>query len=142
MSLEIFSTNRLNAFLSIRLRQLYRKSSTGFAKVELKSKLYGLTFNIIVRMIAGKRYYGDDLEDSAEAAEFWELVSMAFEYAGSWNPADYVPVLGWIDYKGFEKNLAKYHKRIDGLFQGLIDERRRDKNKNTMIDHLLSLQES
>ncbi|XP_058186615.1 cytochrome P450 81Q32-like [Rhododendron vialii] len=149
MSLEIFSTNRLNAFLTIRrdeirhlLRQLHQKSSADFAKVEMKSKLYGLTFNIIVRMIAGKRYYGDDLEDSAKAAEFRELVSKAFEYAGSWNAADYVPVLGWIDYKGFEKNLAKFHKRLDVIFQGLIDERRRDESKNTMIDHLLSLQES
>ncbi|KAF7130103.1 hypothetical protein RHSIM_Rhsim10G0109400 [Rhododendron simsii] len=149
MSLEIFSTNRLNAFLSIRrdeirhlLRQLHQKSSADFAKVEMKSKLYGLTFNIIVRMIAGKRYYGDDLEDSAEAAEFRELVSKAFDYAGSWNAADYVPVLGWIDYKGFEKNLAKFHKRLDVIFQGLIDERRRDESKNTIVDHLLSLQES
>ncbi|KAI8534996.1 hypothetical protein RHMOL_Rhmol10G0140700 [Rhododendron molle] len=124
------------------LRQLHQKSSTDFAKVEMKSKLYGLTFNIIVRMIAGKRYYGDDLEDSAEAAEFRELVSKAFEYAGSWNATDYVPVLGWIDYKGFEKNLAKFHKRLDVIFQALIDERRWDESKNTTIDHLLSLQES
>ncbi|GFZ18790.1 cytochrome P450, family 81, subfamily D, polypeptide 8 [Actinidia rufa] len=149
MALEIFSTNRLNLFLSIRqdeikllLRRLYQKSSNDFARVELKSKFSELTFNIIMRMIAGKRYYGDDLADCEEAKGFRELVSEAFKYSGVSNPADFLPVLRWIDFKGFEKNLAKLHKRIDSRLQGLIDEHRRDKSKNTMIDHLLSLQES
>lgn len=31
---------------------------------------------------------------------------------------------------------------MDALLQGVIDEHRRDNNKNTMIDHLLSLQQS
>ncbi|KAG5528597.1 hypothetical protein RHGRI_029327 [Rhododendron griersonianum] len=149
MSLEIFSTTRLNAFLSIRkdevrhlLRRLYQQSSTGFARVELKSKLADLTFNNVMRMIAGKRYYGEDLENSAEAEEFRVLIREAVMSAGASNPADFLPILRWIDYKGFEKNLAKIHERFDKLLQGLIDEHRRDKSKDTMIDHLLSLQES
>lgn len=149
MSLEIFSTSRLNAFLSIRqdevkrlLRKLYQKSSNDYTKVEMKSNFSDLTFNIIMRMIAGKRYYGGDLENLAEAEEFRELVSKAFMAAGASNPADFVPVLRWIDYNGFEKNLAKTHSRMDRLMQGLIDEHRRDRSKNSMIDHLLSLQES
>ncbi|XP_058186834.1 cytochrome P450 81Q32-like [Rhododendron vialii] len=148
-SLEIFSTIRLNAFLSIRqdeirqlLCRLYQKSSIDFAKVEMKSKLFGLTFNIIMRIIAGKRYYDDDLEDSLEADEFRKLIGEALSYSGASNPADFLPVLRWIDYKGYEKNLIKIHKRWDALSQGLIDEHRRDKSKNTMIGHLLSLQES
>ncbi|KAH7846420.1 hypothetical protein Vadar_013847 [Vaccinium darrowii] len=124
------------------LRLLYQKSSTDFAKVEMKSKLSGLTFNIIMRMIAGKRYYGENLEDFAKAAEFRKLVEELFLYAGAANPADFLPVLRWIDYKGFEKNLAKIHKRMDTLLQGLINEHRGNNRKNTMIDHLLSLQET
>ncbi|MGJ2543752.1 cytochrome P450, partial [Salmonella enterica subsp. enterica serovar Paratyphi A] len=120
MSLEIFSSSRLNAFLSVRqdevkrlLRKLYQKSSNDYAKVEMKSNFSDLTFNIIMRMIAGKRYYGDDLENLAEADEFRELVSKAFMAAGASNPSDFVPVLRWIDYNGFEKNLAKTHSRMD-----------------------------
>ncbi|XP_058187589.1 cytochrome P450 81Q32-like [Rhododendron vialii] len=149
MSVEILSTGRLDGFLSIRqdevgrlLRRLYQRSSTDFAKVEMKSRLSDLTFNVVMRMIAGKRYYGEDLENSAEAEEFRELVTKAFKGGGASNPADFLPILRWIDYKGFEKNLAKIHERFDKLLQGLIDEHRRDKSKNTMIDHLLSLQES
>ncbi|CAL5367029.1 unnamed protein product [Camellia sinensis] len=145
MALEIFSTSRLNGFLSIRrdeikllLRRLYRNSSHDFARVELKSKFSELTFNIIMRMIAGKRYYGDD----EEAKEFRRIVRQAVQYSGASYPGDFLPVLRWIDYQSFEKNLGILYKKMDALLQGLIDEHRRDKSKNTMIDHLLSLQES
>ncbi|GMP31380.1 hypothetical protein CsSME_00005617 [Camellia sinensis var. sinensis] len=149
MSLEIFSTTRLNAFLSVRkdeikilLRNLYRNSSIDFAKVELKSKFSELSFNIIMRMIAGKRYYGEELENYEEAKQFRDLVSETFEYGGASNPNDFLPVLRWIDYGNFEKNLGRIHKRMDALLQRLIDEHRSDKSRNSMIDHLLSLQES
>ncbi|KAF5930728.1 hypothetical protein HYC85_031601 [Camellia sinensis] len=85
MALEIFSTSRLNGFLSIRrdeikllLRKLYRNSSRDFARVELKSKFSELTFNIMMRMIAGKRYCGEndeeELSNNEEAKEFREIV--------------------------------------------------------------------
>ncbi|CAL5324553.1 unnamed protein product [Camellia sinensis] len=113
MAVEIFSTSRLNAFLSIRQDE----------SMELKSKFYELTFNIVMRMIAGKRYCGDDLSNYEEAKEFRELVIEAFEYGDASNPGDFLP-------KG------------DAFLQDLINEHRRDKSKNTMIDNLLSLQES
>ncbi|KAI8018927.1 Cytochrome P450 81Q32 [Camellia lanceoleosa] len=149
MSLEILSTTRLNAFSSIRmdeikllLRNLYRNSSTDFAKVELKSKFSEMSFNIIMRMIAGKRYYGEELENYEEAKEFRDLLSETFKYGGASNPNDFLPVLRWIDYGNFEKNLKRIHKRMDAFLQGLIDEHRGDKSRNSMIDHLLSFQES
>ncbi|KAF5929989.1 hypothetical protein HYC85_030862 [Camellia sinensis] len=122
MALEIFSTSRLNGFLSIRrdeikllLRRLYRNSSRDFARVELKSKFSELTFNIMMRMIAGKRYYGGD-----------DCRGVVEQQGGEGVPGNH------------EAGIRK----MDAFLQGLIDEHRRDKSKNTMIDHLLSLQES
>ncbi|THF97606.1 hypothetical protein TEA_010987 [Camellia sinensis var. sinensis] len=153
MALEIFSTSRLNGFLSIKrdeikilLRRLYRNSSRDFARVELKSKFSDLTFNIMMRIIVGKRYYGGDeeeeLSNNEEAKEFREIVRQAFEYSGASYPGDFLRVLRWIDYQSFEKNLGILYKKMDSFLQGLINEHKRDKSKNTMIDHLLSLQES
>ncbi|KAF5961369.1 hypothetical protein HYC85_002578 [Camellia sinensis] len=94
-------------------------------------------------MIAGKRYYGDaDLSNNEEAKEFREIVRQAFEYGDASYPGDFLLVLKWIDYQSFEKNLMRLHKKMDDFLQGLIDEHTRDKSKNNMIDHLLSLQES
>ncbi|XP_059641495.1 cytochrome P450 81Q32-like [Cornus florida] len=149
-ALEIFSTTRLNFFLSIRkdeirlfLLRLYQNSSGEFAKVELKSKLTELSFNIMMRMIAGKRYYGQDVPaDYEEAKEFRELIKQVVRYGGVSNSGDFLPVLRWIDYQNLEKNLMGFSKKMDAFLQVLIDEHRCEKKIATMIDHLLSLQES
>ncbi|KAL0345304.1 UNVERIFIED_CONTAM: cytochrome [Sesamum radiatum] len=57
-------------------------------------------------------------------------------------PGDFFPVFRWIDYKGYEKTLKRVTGKMDAFLRGLIDEHKRDKSRNTMIDHLLSLQES
>ncbi|XP_075638819.1 cytochrome P450 81Q32-like [Castanea sativa] len=153
-ALEIFSANRLNMFLGIRedevkhlIRELSRNSSQGFAKVELKSMFSELTFNIIMRMVAGKRYYGygEDVKvDDEEARQFREIMREVFEYGGASNPGEFVPLLRWIDHGGLEKSLTRLAKRTDSFWQALIDEKRskEDQKGNTMIDHLLSLQKS
>jgi isoflavone 2'-hydroxylase len=149
-ALEIFSTNRLNMFLGIRkdevkhlLRKLSRNSCQGFAKVELKSMFSELTFNIIMRMVAGKRYYGEDLKEEEEARKFRRLVKEIASFGGVSNPVEFVPVLRWIDHGGVEKKVKGVSKRTDAFLQGLIDKQRsKDEEENTMIDHMLSLQKS
>ncbi|XP_027117143.1 cytochrome P450 81Q32 [Coffea arabica] len=145
---EILSPARLSMFLSIRqdeimrlLRKLYEISDNNFAKVELQSKFSVLSLNVIMRMVTGKRYFGEG-EDTEEAKKFRGLIRKVFESAGASNPGDFLPLLRWVDYKNFEKSLARIGKEIDVFFQGLIEEHRCDRSKNTMIDHLLTLQES
>jgi isoflavone 2'-hydroxylase len=150
-SLEIFSTNRLNTFLGIRrdevkrlLRKLSRNSREDFAKVELKSMFSDLTFNTIMRMVAGKRYYGygEDVRDEEEARQFKEIMKEAFENAGASNPHEFVPLLRWIDHGSLEKRLMRLANKTDAFLQALVDEKKGKEEGNTMIDHLLSLQKS
>uniref|UniRef100_A0A2N9FMR3 Cytochrome P450 n=1 Tax=Fagus sylvatica TaxID=28930 RepID=A0A2N9FMR3_FAGSY len=125
------------------LWKLSRNSCQGFAKVELKSMFSELTFNIIMRMVAGKRYYGEDLKDEEEARKFRRLVKEIATFGGVSNPAEFVPVLRWIDHGGMEKKVKGVSKRMDAFLQGLIDKQRsKDEEENTMIDHMLSLQKS
>ena len=126
-------------------------SSTGFLlgrfsfphKVEMKSMLNELTYNIILTMVAGKRYYGDDVDVSnkEEAKQFREIMMEVFSYSVAANPADFLPILNWTGAGGYETKLRELGKRFDVFLQGLIDEHRGIK-RNTMIDHLLSLQDS
>ncbi|XVF15483.1 hypothetical protein REPUB_Repub09cG0157500 [Reevesia pubescens] len=153
-TIEIFSSNRLNLSLDIRrdevhrlLRRLYQVSAEGFAKVELKSMFSELTFNIIMRMIAGKRYFGDEVsENYEEGRQFREMIKELFELAVSSYPGDFLPILQSVDYNGYIKRITRLGNKTDELMQGMIDEHRRNKGdlkiKNTMITHLLSLQES
>ena len=153
-AVEIFASNRLNLFLGIRrdeikqlLLRLSRNSVENFAKVELKSMFSELLLNITMRMVAGKRFYGDNMKDVEEGREFREIIKEMFEFGGTSNPGDFFQILQWIDYQGYNKRALRLGKKMDVFLQGLLDECRSNKrsdleNRNTMIDHLLSLQES
>ncbi|KAJ7944478.1 Cytochrome P450 family protein [Quillaja saponaria] len=150
-TLEILSTHRINSFLGIRkdetirlLQYLSRNSTNEFAKVELRSKFSELTFNTIMRMVSGKRYYGDDCEvtDVKEAKQFRELLKELGMLNASAKLGDFFALFRWIDFSGYEKKLKTIVNKIDSFMQGIIDEHQHKKeHTDTMIDHLLSLQE-
>lgn len=153
-AIEVLSSNRVNVFSPIRrdeIKRLLKKLSANysrqeFSKVELKTLFSELTINVMMRIVAGKRYFGDDvLEDEEEAGSFKEIVGEAFALSGTSNPGDHLPTLNWIS--NYEKRIVKISKRMDEFFQRLVDERRNKKeacleNTDSMIDHLLSLQHS
>ncbi|XP_022149524.1 isoflavone 3'-hydroxylase-like [Momordica charantia] len=148
-ALEVLSTSRLNSFVGIRedeikrlMHRLCGDSLEEFAVVEVEPLFLDLTFSIVMRMLAGKKYYGDDMsEDSRQSRKFREVVTQILAHAVSWNPGDFIPMWNLIDPSGLEKRIMKLGQRADELFQGLIDEIRNQNNGgNTMIDHLLGLQ--
>ncbi|KAF8054304.1 hypothetical protein N665_1332s0016 [Sinapis alba] len=146
-TVEIFSSHRVSTFVSIRkdeirrlITHLSRNSLHGFVEVEMKSLLANLAFNNIIMMVAGKRYYGDATEDNDEARIVRALISEAVAGAGAGNLADYLPIIRWVT--DFEKRAKILGKRFDGFLQRLVDEKRAEKERGqTLIDHLLSLQE-
>uniref|UniRef100_A0A6N2LN02 Cytochrome P450 n=1 Tax=Salix viminalis TaxID=40686 RepID=A0A6N2LN02_SALVM len=149
-AIEIFSSSRLNSSSGIRrdeikqlARRLQQASRNGFSKVELRSMFTDLmTFNIVMRMIAGKRYYGEDVNLIEEANTFKETMKEYADLGGLTNLADVFPIIQCVDYNGFVRKCVGLGKRMDLILQGLIDDHRRDKDRNTMINHLLTLQDS
>ncbi|WCJ35507.1 Cytochrome P450 81Q32 [Euphorbia peplus] len=150
---ETLSTNKLNSFVSIRadevrvlLRGLFQNSGTSFTKVEMQSRLSELSFNITMRMISGKRYFGAEVENLEEAKRFRDLLKEFLQVGGTSDPGDFLPFLRWIDYQGAKKRVLRLEKIADELCQGLIDEHRRKRNigqgTDTVIDNMLCLQES
>ncbi|MED6153461.1 hypothetical protein PIB30_102199 [Stylosanthes scabra] len=106
---------------------------------------------MMLRMISGKRYYGTDIDE--EDKEFQTLMREFTEIQGG-NMIDFIPILKWIDFQGIEKKMMKLMRRLDGFFQKLIDENRRNNGsmssdevkmkKNTklnLIDVMLDLQQ-
>ncbi|KAK4284280.1 hypothetical protein QN277_001135 [Acacia crassicarpa] len=152
MVLDVLSTHRLNYFLDMRrdemkrlVQKLAHDSGEGFTKVELRSRLSELTFNTMMRMISGKRYWGDDGEvgDVEEASKFREMIKELVKLAGANNPAEFLPILRWFDLDNLEKKLKGISVRFDTFLQGLVDEHRSgNSSRNTLINHLLTLQKS
>jgi len=149
-SLEILSNHRLNSFLGVRkdetmklLRKMVKISGKEeSAKVELRPMFAELTFNIVIRMVCGKRYYGEEYDGTTaeEAKKFRELMNEISQFGLGSNLGDFVPL-----FRIFRshKKLRKVGEKLDAFFQGLIDEHRNKKeSSNTMIEHLLSSQKS
>ncbi|KAL1190455.1 Cytochrome P450 81D11 [Cardamine amara subsp. amara] len=148
-AVEIFSSHRISTFTSIRkdeirrlITHLSKDSLHGFVEVEMKSSLVNLAFNNILMMIAGKRFYGGGTEDNDEAKLVRELISEVVAGAGSGNLADYLPIIRWVS--DYEKRIKILGNKVDGFLQNLVDEKRAEKTKGqkTLIDHLLSFQET
>ncbi|XP_030532134.1 cytochrome P450 81E8-like [Rhodamnia argentea] len=153
-TIEVLSTHRLNILSRIRrdeaerlMLRLARNGFGDFHRVELKTLFTELTFNVIMRMISGKRYYGEGVSvDEAEAREFREIIKQIVANGGTSYGSDFLPILNWIDHKGFKKMIAELGKRANAFIQGLVDEHKRRKGDpefaDSMISHLLHLQES
>jgi cytochrome P450 len=111
----------------------------------MKSVFFELTLNVMMRMIAGKRYYGEE-EVAEEARKFREIVRETFLLGSLTNMEDFLPLLRWVGNGGMEKRLILVQKKRDSFMQSLIEEHRRLGNsggeKKTMIEVLLGKQES
>ncbi|GMP69322.1 hypothetical protein CsSME_00028627 [Camellia sinensis var. sinensis] len=151
-SLEIFSASRLAMYTTIReeevrllLKQLHINSGGEF-----------LSFNIMTRMIAGKRYFGED-KVNEEAKQFRDIMSEVVKLHGNSNLGDYLPVFQWVDFQGVAKKMMTLRKKMDNFYQFLLDEQRKKRTKSaalslddgshnerkkTMIDIMLSLQDT
>ncbi|XP_056165382.1 cytochrome P450 81Q32-like [Syzygium oleosum] len=159
-ALKILSPHRLAGSLAVRLEEvrllvknLYEMATevaggSSFAKVEMRSRLQELSFNIIMRMISGKRYFGAavDAGDTEVARQFREVIREVFELSGT-DPGDFLPALRKVvDFKGRERRMVDVAKRSDRILQGMIDEVRSRRKRSesskrveskTMIDSML-----
>uniref|UniRef100_A0A803NRY4 Cytochrome P450 n=1 Tax=Cannabis sativa TaxID=3483 RepID=A0A803NRY4_CANSA len=90
---EIFSSGRLNLFVGIRRdevkRLLFKLSHhKDWQKVELKSMLQELLYNILMRMVAGKRCDNNDMVNKEEARRYRDTLRVALGLAGAGNSAE------------------------------------------------------
>ncbi|KAH6787219.1 cytochrome P450 [Perilla frutescens var. hirtella] len=142
-AVEMLASTRLNTLSQLRQEEIRRSlqnltNSKDYAVVELRPKIFQLIFNVIMMMLAGTRYSSDDKKIGNQ---IHEMVNEVFKSAQSSNPEDFLPFLKWIDYRGLKKKLADLGKKLDDFYERLLAEHRREK-RNTIIGHLLSLQET
>jgi cytochrome P450 len=148
-TMELFSTNRLAMLMKVReeeVKLLVKQIFEGckgqlMSKVDLKTKTLELSFNIMLRMISGKRYYGEDAV-ALEGKKFQILMKEYVELLGSGDLNDFFPILKWIDFQGKKRKMMK---KMDCFLQKLLDEKRRnwsnDQTNMTLVDVMLDLQQ-
>ncbi|KAL5777665.1 hypothetical protein ACOSP7_010591 [Xanthoceras sorbifolium] len=155
IALEIFSSRRLQMSSIIRVEEihflvnkLFRGSIEGVKKVEVKSLFYMLTFNIMMKMVVGERYFGDELGSDGTGGKY-DDIRQTFNPTTQFALGDFYSILRWTFY-GVNKKIQKVHRKRDDFAQALINKRRvakssslsDQKGKRTIIDVMLSLQVS
>ncbi|KAF7830574.1 isoflavone 2'-hydroxylase-like [Senna tora] len=145
---ELSSTSRLALSSPARedevlilLKQLFDKCrGGGWAQVEPRHRFVDLIFDVMVRMISGKRYCGTDVA-SKEAMEFKNSMDEIFELLDL-SMLDLFPILQWLDPFGVVKRMKKAMMVEDNFLQSLLDENRRKGNDErkymTLVEAMLS----
>ncbi|KAL2895039.1 Cytochrome P450 81E8 [Bienertia sinuspersici] len=155
-TLEFFSNTKLNSTVDIRgeemnllVKGLFGIGKRDFVKVEMRPKFSELAFNVVMRMVTGKRYFGDEVEGVEEAKLFRGIVRDVSELSGAANPVDFFPSLRWFGVGKIEKKMLVVRGKMDDFLNCMIEECKRNKmddmvnalTKKAMIYKLLDMQE-
>ncbi|CAN1776219.1 Cytochrome P450 81Q32 [Linum perenne] len=144
-STHLLSSHRIQSLSEIRaneVKTLIRwlgKSSRGMEKVvDMKVSLFELTLNVMMSMIAGKRYYGDNVSDAEEARRFRGIQEETMRLAGETNLEDFLP---WVRSKDLERRMGECHRKRDSFFQELIEEWRKKEQShlNSSTDLIIKI---
>ncbi|RVX14939.1 Methyltetrahydroprotoberberine 14-monooxygenase [Vitis vinifera] len=134
-TLELLSNRRLEILKHVRtsevdmgIRELYGlwvKNSSRPLLVELNRWLEDMTLNVIVRMVAGKRYFGAAAaSDSSEARRCQKAINQFFRLIGIFVVSDALPFLWWLDLQGHERAMKTTAKELDSILEGWLEEHR------------------
>eukprot|EP01018_Ginkgo_biloba_P016464 Gb_41034 [translate_table: standard] len=129
--------------ISALVRSLFESTQQGVQNVKLRQRLLDLTFDSILRMTIGKRYYSNS-SNTQEAQQFQRLMDDFLHLTRVLNIGDYIPWLRWLDLQGYERQMKNSHRRLDAFLQRLVEEHRdirkkADSTNSDFIDVLLSI---
>ncbi|CAN1324000.1 Cytochrome P450 81Q32 [Linum perenne] len=144
---EFLSTAAVNSSHHIRqdevkllLQDLFEVSEPGsdFSKVDIRSRISGLTMNIIMRMVSGKRYYGAGGKLIQIQKGFQQVIKEVSDVLSSATstPGDFLPMLRrCFDFGGTEKRIRKAHAMSDSFLQDLVNQHRKsNKAENSTMN--------
>ncbi|KAJ8570581.1 hypothetical protein K7X08_037553 [Anisodus acutangulus] len=116
--------------VEISIKELYSESSK---VINISQWFEKLTLNIIVKMIAGKRY--GSLEKDEEAQCFRRAFAKIMYLAGQFILYDSIPfqIFKYLDFQGHIKTMKQIYKDLDDILQSWVNEHM-EKNKKVADD--------
>lgn len=162
-TVELLSNHQLEKLKHVReaeietsIKELYQvcvnnKSSSSTdgsnkALIDMRRWFGGVTLNVILRMVAGKRC--ESVQKGEENEEHWkeELIRRVFELSGKFVLSDALPFLRWLDIGGDERLMKKTAKELDVVVQEWLDEHKRKRksgavHKEDFMDVMLAIED-
>ncbi|XP_010934114.1 xanthotoxin 5-hydroxylase CYP82C4-like [Elaeis guineensis] len=160
LTIELLSHARLGSLAHVRASEvdafaktlygLCRRGDEGPARVEISKWFQELTFNVVVKMVAGKRcfvYGAVDDGGSSESRRFIGAIQRMMELLRAFVISDVVPFLKWMDFGGYEKAMKRNAAVMDCIIGGWLREHRerrmegRGDGKQDFMDVMLAIME-
>nr|QNS29938.1 cytochrome P450 [Nothapodytes nimmoniana] len=145
---ELLSNHRLEMLRYVRdseinlfMKQLYElclvsnpSSRSGLVLVEMKQRFGDLAMNIIGRMIAGKKNFGEAGGGSHEDSRRCQKAMENFMHlSGLFTVSDAIPFLGWIDTMlGYKSQMNETAKEIDSLIGSWVEQHKQNRLTETL----------
>ncbi|GKD29718.1 cytochrome P450 CYP82D47-like protein [Tanacetum coccineum] len=136
--LEVFSQQKVDMLGQIRVLELRASmkyiyetwlknqkngNTSDMVKVEMSSWFANLVFNIMVRILSGKRYSPDD----EEGVRFQKVAKEYFKLLGVLAVSDFIPYFKFFDVGGYSKSMKKTGTDLDIIFEKWLKERKIEK---------------
>ncbi|XP_022766492.1 cytochrome P450 CYP82D47-like isoform X2 [Durio zibethinus] len=147
--LEILKHVRVSE-AEVSIKELYKtwseeNNGSGHVLVEMKQWFGDLTLNVILRMVAGKRYFGSGAKgEDKKARRCQKAMREWFHLLGVFALKDAVPSLGFLDLGGHEKAMKETAKELDSIASEWLEEHKQKRasgeaKEQDFMDVLLSL---
>lgn len=142
-ALRLLSPAKVESYAPARKEELgrmverVRAAAAAHKVVDVSAEVGELMGNLSCRLILG--YCSSSGEDEFDLKK---LIHEVLSLAGSFNLADYVPLLGPFDLQGLARRAKVVHQAIDKVLEGVIKEHQQDttgKYKGDFLDTILSV---
>ncbi|TVU17761.1 hypothetical protein EJB05_33816, partial [Eragrostis curvula] len=100
-------------------------------KVVLRRVLHAASLNHIMATVFGKRY--DDFE-SEEARALEEMVTEGYDLLGSFNWADHLPLIKYLDLQGVRRRCNRLVRKVEAFVGQIIQEHREKRASGVVAD--------
>ncbi|GLJ14492.1 hypothetical protein SUGI_0234330 [Cryptomeria japonica] len=127
-ALELLSSKQIQTYRLKRMRQIRKTLNILFQHAQMKTTvnmrtvLSQMTLNVLMSMIMGDRYFGE--EEGLSYAEIAYLVEESLVLHGIVNTGDYIPWLKWLDLQGYERAMKKVQGKINPYMQKIVEKHR------------------
>ncbi|WJZ91164.1 hypothetical protein VitviT2T_010263 [Vitis vinifera] len=91
-------------------------------KVAMSEWLEQLTFNVVLRMVAGKRYFGNGVHGNEEARHAIAVIKKFIFLTGVFVASDAIPFVEWMDLQGHLGSMKRVAEQLDPFVEGWVEE--------------------
>ena len=144
-ALELLSSKQIQTYRPKRMREICKTVKYLFEEAQMKrivnmrSVLSQMTLNVLMSMIMGDKYFGEEGGMSYE--EIAHLIEESFVLHGAVNIGDYIPWLKWLDFQGYERAMKKVKEKLNPYMQRIVEKHRenppKEKEEMDFIDVLI-----